>query len=97
MSDTTETPQAERPAVNVIVVEDRSRKPIRGNLAYTLFVVAILLGAVVGLYQVMEQGKGATTVMQQQVYALWAIQAQIAILGIVMSFGIWAIIERLDR
>jgi hypothetical protein len=82
---------------DVRVVEAvRVVKPGAG-VAYYLMGIAFCLGAAVLFMEYAGQHKSGETALQQQVRALWFIQMQLAVIGVVLFLGLAAIVAMLRR
>jgi hypothetical protein len=67
------------------------------SIAYLLMIIVFCLGAAVLFMEYAGQDKSGETALQQQVRALWFIQMQLAVIGIILFLGLAAIVSMLRR
>jgi hypothetical protein len=87
---------ADNRPTETIIVEDRSRKAMKFNWNYVGMLLTFLIGGAI-LFMEANTGSSGASALQQQVYALWLIQKQIAVLTLMLFFGIGAIVQGFTR
>ena len=93
--DKKEEPQAAEITHNVRVVEPLPEHRRAGLLAYVLMVATLFLGGGFLLIELAAMDRPGITAIQQQVLALWFIQKQLAVIGLIIFFGLAGILDRL--